>query len=36
MDMDLSVSTSLVDNDNDDEEKMLADLVVLPSVSPAR
>ena len=34
--MDLSVSTSLVDSDNDDEEKMLADLVVLPSVFPAR
>jgi len=34
--MDLSVSTSLADRENDGEEKMLADLVVLPSVSPAR
>ena len=34
--MDLSVSTSLVDSENDGEEKMLADLLLLPSVSPAR
>lgn len=34
--MDLSVSTSLVDSESDDEEKMSAGLVVLPSVSPAR
>ena len=34
--MDLNVSMSLADSENDDEEKMLADLVVLPSVSPAR
>lgn len=32
--MDLSVSTSLVDSENDDEEKMSAGLVVLPSIFP--
>lgn len=35
MDMDLSVSTSLVDSDNDDEEKMSAGLVVFISVRAA-
>ena len=32
--MDLGVSMPLADSENDGEEKMLADLVVLPSVSP--
>lgn len=32
--MDLSVSTSLVGSENDDEEKMSAGLVVLPSIFP--
>lgn len=32
--MDLSVSTSLVDSDNDDGGKMSAGLVVLPSIFP--
>ena len=32
--MDLSVSTSLVDSENADEEKMSAGLVVLPSIFP--
>ena len=34
VDMDLSVSTSLVDGENDGEEKMSAGLVVLPSIFP--
>ena len=34
--MDLSVSASLADGENDGGEKMSADLVVLPSISPAR
>ena len=35
VDMDLSVSTSLVDSENDDEEKMSAGLVVFISVRAA-
>lgn len=35
MDMDLSVSTSLVDSDNDDEEKMSTGLVAFISVRAA-
>ena len=35
MDMDLSVSTSLFDSDNDDEEKMSAGLVAFISVRAA-
>ena len=36
VDMDLGVSKSLADSENDGEEKMSAGLVALPSVSPAR